>query len=282
MLLNGRKVLVVSVSNAAVDAVCKAILRHLPKARHRDIFRNGPSLDPEVLPLTAAGRLAEDYPDLGLRIRQTRDRIQRILKPDSNSETQLRDLAAAKRVIKYLVGTPKLSLIYRKVNKLELVAFSDSDWAGDPTSRKSTSGYCFRLDPTSSAISWMSRMQRSTALSSCEAEFYAASITVQEAIWIRGIWSAFTGQRLLPPTTLYCDNQATVRLGDAGTSHKRMKHILIRLAFLREHVERGTIIMRYITTSANIADFFTKPLGRLLFIRLRDAIMKGGPVVVTT
>ena len=96
-------------------------------------------------------------------------------------------VAAARHVIRYLVGNSRRSLIFRKSAPLILEGFTDSDWAGDPTSRKSTSGFCFRLDPTSAAICWSSRMQRSTALSSCEAEFYAASLSVQEAIWLRAL-----------------------------------------------------------------------------------------------
>ena len=99
-------------------------------------------------------------------------------------------------------------------------------------------------------------------------------------MWLRGLLAEFIG-KVTEPTTLHCDNQATVRLGEEGTSHKRMKHILIRLAFLRDMVAKKVVKLRYIPTTQNLADFFTKSLGRLIFVRLRKSNMKGGPVVIT-
>jgi hypothetical protein len=94
-LLHRRNVLIVSTSNAAVDAACQAIIRHLPKPRHRDLFRVGHSLDSQVLPHTAVGRLAAEHPRLGNRTTQIRNQIRDILGRVAQGDGQDEDLAAA-------------------------------------------------------------------------------------------------------------------------------------------------------------------------------------------
>ncbi|XP_062704203.1 uncharacterized protein LOC134286584 [Aedes albopictus] len=92
------------------------------------------------------------------------------------------DWTAAKRVIRYLKGTRdwKLNL---GGNSEELVAFSDSDWAGDTGTRKSTTS--FVLFYSGGAVSWASRRQDCVTLSTLEAEYVALTETCQEVVWMR-------------------------------------------------------------------------------------------------
>ncbi|RVX17384.1 Retrovirus-related Pol polyprotein from transposon RE2 [Vitis vinifera] len=82
-------------------------------------------------------------------------------------------------------------------------AFSDADWAGDPTDRRSTTGYCFLLG--SSLISWRSKKQTFVARSSTEAEYHALANTTSELLWLRWLLKDL-GVSTSSATPLYCDN----------------------------------------------------------------------------
>ena len=79
---------------------------------------------------------------------------------------------------------------------MKLSGFTDADWAGSPTDRKSTYGGVFSI--WSTAFSWYSRKQRSVALSSAEAEYMATSLAACEAIWMRKILVGLFGLHLEP------------------------------------------------------------------------------------
>ena len=76
---------------------------------------------------------------------------------------------AAKHILRYLAGTVDYGLDYRRSGGVDLVGFTDSDWAGNASDQKSTFGCCFRLGST--IVSWFIRKQKSVALSCAEAEY---------------------------------------------------------------------------------------------------------------
>ena len=121
-------------------------------------------------------------------------------------------------------------------------------------------------------MSWSCKKQASVALSSCEAEIVAASEATKEATYLR----SFLGELGLgsdEPTPLSMDNQAGRDLAYNPQHHPRTKHIDRRHFFIREKVEDHTIIVPFVRTADNLADFFTKPLGYKTFFALRDMIM---------
>ena len=94
-------------------------------------------------------------------------------------------LQVTKRALRYLKGTTDFGIFYKKEGDEELVAYTDSDYAGDLEDRKSTSGYVFLL--SSGVVSWTSKKQPVVSLSTTEAEFIAAASCACQAIWLRRV-----------------------------------------------------------------------------------------------
>jgi hypothetical protein len=123
------------------------------------------------------------------------------------------------------------------------------------------------------AISWASKRQVTIALSSCEAEIMAASEAAKEAVYL-GVFLKELG--ILPedqPAHLAVDNTAARDLAYNPQHHDRTKHIARRHFFIREMVESGRLVVPYVRTVDNLADFFTKPLPASVFFAMRDKIM---------
>ena len=93
----------------------------------------------------------------------------------------------AKRVLIYLRGTMNQTLTFRTTQVLDLLNFSDADWAGNIDNRRSTSGFCFKLSESSVAISWGCKAQKTVATSTAEAEFNSVVEASKEAIHLSGI-----------------------------------------------------------------------------------------------
>ena len=112
---------------------------------------------------------------------------------------------ACKHVLRYIRGTSGYGLWYRQLDEVRLCGFTDADWAGIPTDRKSTSRGIFSIGSTT--VSWYIGKQRSVALSSAEAEYMAESLAACKAIWMRKILVGLFGSHL-DLTVIYCDNQS--------------------------------------------------------------------------
>jgi hypothetical protein len=132
--------------------------------------------------------------------------------------------AAVLCILQYLKGTLFHGLHYSAQSPLVLRAYSDADWAGDPTDRRSTTGYCFLLG--SSLISWRSKKQTVVARSSTEAEYRALADTTSELLWLRWLTKDL-GASTSSATPLYCDNQSAIHIARNDVFHERTKHIEI-------------------------------------------------------
>lgn len=171
-------------------------------------------------------------------------------------------LAAAKHVLRYIKGTLKLALVFKKTVDFKLVGYSDSDWAGDKADRKSITGYVFMLG--SCAISWKSKKQQTVALSSTEAEYMALGDTVKELLWLVQVIGQI-GLKMKSPPTVFEDNEGCKLLTSHPVHHQRTKHIDIRHHFIRNHLAEGTFDLQSARTDDMFADMFTKNLERLKF-----------------
>jgi hypothetical protein len=157
-------------------------------------------------------------------------------------------LAAAKRILRYLQGTPDLGLfIDRASSPTTLTIYTDADWAGCPETRRSTSGFAAFLG--TSLVSWSSKRQHTVSRSSVEAEYRAIANGVAEASWLRQLLQEL-GQPLQQATLVYCDNVSAVYLSTNPVQHQRTKHIEIDLHFVRERVAAGVVRVLHVPTSS--------------------------------
>ena len=190
---------------------------------------------------------------------------------------------AAKHVLRYLAGMKNLALRLGASSPrvpstlsgyMQNVGCTDADWASDAADRKSISGYSFYFQ--GSLVSWSAVKQKSIALSSTEAEYYAMTHAFKEALWLR----TFLTILKLPvprPFPILSDNQAACSLSNSPAISARSKHIDIRHHFIRDHVQAGSFSTTWIPTADMPADIFTKILPFPVFSRHRDVLGRSIP-----
>ncbi|KAG5861871.1 hypothetical protein JTB14_014719 [Gonioctena quinquepunctata] len=152
----------------------------------------------------------------------------------------------------------------------QLSGFSDSDYASDEDTRKSTTGYIFNL--CNGAITWSSKRQHAVTLSTTEAEYIAACQATKEAIWIRRLMNDI-GESVSMAIPLNIDNQSAIKLIHNPEFHNRTKHVDIQFHFVREKFQDGEIEPVYVSTKLQEADPLTKALPRTSFLDLRNLIV---------
>ncbi|GKC82153.1 retrovirus-related pol polyprotein from transposon TNT 1-94, partial [Tanacetum coccineum] len=170
-------------------------------------------------------------------------------------------LHAIKRIFRYLKGTIHMGLWYPKDSGFALKAFADADYAGCQDTRRSMSGSAQFLGDR--LISWSSKKQKSTAISTTEAEYIAMSRCCVQVLWMRSQLSDYGF--VFNKIPLYCDNQSAIALCCNSVQHSRSKHIDIRHHFIKEQVERRVVELYFVETKYQLADIFTKALPRERF-----------------
>ncbi|RXW12027.1 hypothetical protein EST38_g13828 [Candolleomyces aberdarensis] len=187
-------------------------------------------------------------------------------------------MVAAKRVLRYLWGTKDYVLMFDRrkdidpsVNELvrSATAFMDADWALEPTTRLSVSG--FAMFYMGSLVSWSSVRQWTIALSSTEAEYYAIVHAVKCALWFR-LLLITCGLPVPSPFPMLIDNKSAIAQVNLPAITSRSKHIHIRNLFIKEHFNDGTFSANWISLSVNVTNIFTKPLSSSLFEKHRDSL----------
>lgn len=176
---------------------------------------------------------------------------------------------AAKRILRYLAGTPTHGIFFSASNKLLLHAYSDADWAGDTDDFVSTNSYIVYLG--NHPISWTSKKQNGVARSSTEAEYRAVANTAAELSWICSLLSEL-GVHVPSATTVFCDNVGATFLCANPVFHSRMKHIALDYHYVRGQVKKGSLRVSHVNTRDQLADALTKPLPRAHFLELRNKI----------
>uniref|UniRef100_A0A2N9H6G6 Reverse transcriptase Ty1/copia-type domain-containing protein n=1 Tax=Fagus sylvatica TaxID=28930 RepID=A0A2N9H6G6_FAGSY len=142
--------------------------------------------------------------------------------------------AAVLRILRYLKGTL---------------------FHGDPTDRRSTTGYCFLLG--SSLISWRTKKQSVVARSSIEAEYRALTDTTSELLWLQWLLQDL-GVSTSSATPIYCDNRSAIQIAHNDVFHERTKHIEIDCHLVRHHLLQGSLQLISVSSHDQLADIFTK------------------------
>ncbi|GKC65414.1 retrovirus-related pol polyprotein from transposon TNT 1-94 [Tanacetum coccineum] len=152
--------------------------------------------------------------------------------------------------------TINIGLWYPKDSGFELTAFSDVDHAGYLDTRKSTSGGIQFLGDK--LVSWMSKKQDCTSMSTTEVEYVALSASCAQVMSMRTQLKdyGFDYNKIM----LYCDSQSAIAISCNLVQHSRTKHINVRYHFIKEQVKRGIIELYFVITEYQLVDMFTKAL----------------------
>ncbi|GJW60675.1 retrovirus-related pol polyprotein from transposon TNT 1-94 [Tanacetum coccineum] len=232
--------------------------------------------DPVDTPMVERTKLDEDLSGIPVDQTQYRSMIGSLMyltasRPDLvfavcmcaryQSKPTKKHLEAVKRVFRYLQGSINMGLWYPKDTAMALTAYADADHAGCQDTRRSTSGSAQFLGDK--LVSWSSKKQTSTSISSTEAEYIAMSGCCAQILWMRSQLSDYGFAYNHIP--LYCDNKSAIALCCNNVQHSRSKHIDIRHHFIREQVEKGVVELYFMRTEYQLADIFTKALPKERF-----------------
>nr|GEY28714.1 protein reticulata-related 1, chloroplastic [Tanacetum cinerariifolium] len=165
-------------------------------------------------------------------------------------------LKEVKRIFRYLRGTINMGLWYPKGSSFGLTGFSDADHVGCIDTRKSTSGGIQFLGDK--LVSWMSKKQNCTAMSSAEAEYVALSARCAQVMWMRTQLQDYGFNYNKIP--LYCDSHSAIAISCNPVQHSCTKHIHTRYHFIKEQVENGIIELYFVRIEYQLADMFIKVL----------------------
>ena len=169
------------------------------------------------------------------------------------------------RILQYLKRAPGRGLLFRPSSSLSVTGFSDADWAGNKTDRRSTSGYCTFVG--GNLVTWRSKKQTVVARSSAEAEYRAMAHTASEMLWVQFLLQDF-GFSVSTPMRMFCDNQAAIFIANNPVFHERTKHIEVDCHFIRDLLFRKQLVTPFVRSQDQLGDILTKPLARPSFLRL--------------
>lgn len=232
---------------------CKPVATPILKAEDMKAMNNDQEVKVSTFPYRqAVGALAYlmtgTRPDIAYAVS--------VVSRNLNSPTK-DDVQIVKRIMRYIKGTIDHGIKYTPDCDADLKCYSDADHGGDANTGRSTSGILCMF--AGGAISWNSKRQNVVAISSTEAEIYAASETAREIIWLKRILKDITGDDC--HAYLCVDNESAIKIAkNPPEFHQRTKHIRLRAFFIRDCIQEGNIDIRHVNSEKQIADMLTKSL----------------------
>jgi hypothetical protein len=199
-------------------------------------------------------------PDLANAVRELTKAL------DAPSEAAYKEML---RVIKFVMQTKDTALRIKpdltdRSEKWTMIAYSDSDYAGEKETRISVAGFILYIMGV--PISWKSKGMKMVTLLSSEAEYVALSEAAKEVKFIYQLLESI-GIRVSLPIVIRVDNIGAIFLSENVAVSQRTKHIDVRYRFVQEFVLDEFIKVEFVSTADNDADIFTKNLSNDLFHR---------------
>jgi hypothetical protein len=151
-----------------------------------------------------------------------------------------------------------------------LYGYCDASWGCQPDA-KSVTGWLFKIG--SGPVSWCSKVQTTTALSTAEAEYVALSSACQEAMFLRSLLED-CGVDMAKPTTIFEDNEACIKIAKNDMVQPRTRHIHRKYHYAREVIQRGQVHLEFCPTDLMVADMFTKVLPKEKFLSFVKGAME--------
>jgi hypothetical protein len=173
--------------------------------------------------------------------------------------------------LRYLAGTRDVGLLFNGNGDegYQIDAYSDADWGRDLYGRKSIYGYHVAINGC--PVAWVSKKQTFVAQSTCESEYVGMSEATREVRWVSQLLQELKIKIKQP--VLYADNHSALKIAGNTRMDNRIRSIDIKYHYVKDEVASKRIQLMTIASEFNIADIFTKPLGRIRFQRLRDDIL---------
>ncbi|RVW24916.1 Retrovirus-related Pol polyprotein from transposon RE1 [Vitis vinifera] len=182
-------------------------------------------------------------------------------------------MEAVIRILRYLKSSPGKGLMFSKNDHVRVDGYTDADWAGNISDRKSTSGYFTFVG--GNLVTWRSKKQRVVALSSAEAEFRGMAKGLCELLWLKRLLTEI-GFAPKSEMNLFCDNKAAIDISHNPVQHDRTKHVEVDRHFIKYNLETNTIRFPFVKSEDQLADILTKAVSSkdfhnsLIKLRMKD------------
>ncbi len=164
-------------------------------------------------------------------------------------------MEAVTRILKYLKSSPGKGLMFSKNDHLEVEGYTDADWAGNISDRKSTSGYFTFVG--GNLVTWRSKKQKVVALSSAEAEFRGMAKGLCELLWLKRLLTEI-GFAPTSEMNLFCDNKDAIDISHNPIQHDRTKHVEVDRHFIKHNLETKIVQFPFVKSEDQLADILTK------------------------
>lgn len=178
-------------------------------------------------------------------------------------------MEAVIRILRYLKSSPGKGIMFSKNNHLRVNGYTDADWAGNTTDRRSTSGYFIFVG--GNLVAWRSKKQNVVALSSAEAEFRGMSKGLCELLWLKRLLTEI-GFAPTSEMDLFCDNKAAIAIAHNPVQHDRTKHVEVDRHFIKENLEAKIIRFPFVKSEDQLADILTKAVSSKDFYNSLDKL----------
>lgn len=168
---------------------------------------------------------------------------------------QMQHMDAVTKILRYLKGTINGGFFFAKNGHLDIVAYTDANWAGNRDSRKSTSGYFTLI--SGNVVTWRKKKQMVVALSSAEVQFRGMAKGAIEVIWLHKLLCKLNFPQK-EAYKLFIDNQAAISISINQVQHNRRYHVEINRHFIKEKLEKQIISLPFVRFKDQLVDILTK------------------------